>query len=375
MELGNETKADIWINVPVAASDDYIYQLANLVKNQLDPELNVYVEYSNEVWNWGFSQAHWNLAYGQSEGLSYIEAYAKRTAEIAQIFGNVFGQSALNNRVRVINCWQIGWWPPNFQYEEQLNYINENFGAPKDLIYGLGVAPYFNCGDACDNGSVAEIIQAMRNASDASVESRELVAGVAADWELEGGMLAYEGGSDTGGGSTENVANRILAERSEEMKDLMTHDLRDNWFPKGGGLFMYLELASNYSRYGSWGLTDEVDDPDRNHKFEAVREMLGNCNLTETVTVKGVPTFQLFQNHPNPWNSRTTISYSIGQRSLVKLSIYDLTGKEVRNLVDDYKNPGLHKVEIDGKPFQSGVYYYTLKVGDKKESKRFVVIK
>lgn len=375
VDLGNQVKADIWINVPVAASEDYVYQLANLIKNQLDPDLNVYVEYSNEIWNWGFSQAHWNLAHAQSQGLSYIEAYAKRTAEIAQIFGNVFGQTALNDRVRVINCWQIGWWPPNFQYEEQMNYINENFGAPKDLIYGLGVAPSFNCNNQCENSSVAEIIQAMRNASDASVESREMIANVASDWELTGGMLAYEGGSDTGGGATKNVTNRILAERSAEMKEVMIHDLRDNWFSKGGGLFMYQDLADNYSRSDFWGLTDEVDNPNRNYKFAATKAVLGPCNLPETVTVKGTPTFQLFQNHPNPWNSRTTISYSIGQGSQVYLSIYDLTGKEIVNLVNDYKNAGLHKIEVNGKLFHSGVYYYTLKVGDRKESKRFVVIK
>ena len=42
------------------ADDDYVYQLAALLKDKLDPKLVVYVEYSNEVWNSGFSQFKWN---------------------------------------------------------------------------------------------------------------------------------------------------------------------------------------------------------------------------------------------------------------------------------------------------------------------------
>ena len=86
---------DIWINVPVAASDDYVRELALLLRDNLDPNLHIYVEYSNEVWNWDFSQAHWNLAYADQHGLTYIEAYAHRTAEIALIFEEVFGPKSL----------------------------------------------------------------------------------------------------------------------------------------------------------------------------------------------------------------------------------------------------------------------------------------
>ena len=50
----------MWVNVPLMADDDYILQFATLLKQQLDPSLAVYVEYSNEIWNGGFSQFAWN---------------------------------------------------------------------------------------------------------------------------------------------------------------------------------------------------------------------------------------------------------------------------------------------------------------------------
>lgn len=61
IQLCNMLKTDMWVCVPHRATDDYIAQLARLVRDNLDPSLKVYLEYSNEVWNWGFVQAQWML--------------------------------------------------------------------------------------------------------------------------------------------------------------------------------------------------------------------------------------------------------------------------------------------------------------------------
>ncbi len=68
--LCNYLSADAWFCVPHAADDEYIRNFAILVRDNLDPRLRVYVEYSNEVWNWQFSQAQWacrNGIYGDAE--------------------------------------------------------------------------------------------------------------------------------------------------------------------------------------------------------------------------------------------------------------------------------------------------------------------
>jgi len=288
VDLANAADVDLWINVPVAATDDYVTQLANLIKNRLEPDRKLYVEYSNEVWNWGFLQSVWNNEKAKTLGLNHIKNYAKRTVEIAQIFRTAFGATSLNDKVRVINAWQIGWNPPDGMYEEQMQYINDTFGPPRNFIYGLGVAPYHNCGNACETGTVAQILDAMVASTDASVVDRKKIVAVASKWQIPGGMVAYEGGSDTGGGSATNIANKITAERSPRMKDIMVRDLRDNWFPHGGGLFMYLEVTSNYSRYGSWGLTDDVSNPDRNYKYAAVREIVGTGTSTAPAAPAGL---------------------------------------------------------------------------------------
>lgn len=58
IELANMLNADPWFCVPANADDDYIRKFATLVRDNLNSNLKVYVEYSNEVWNWGFSQSH-----------------------------------------------------------------------------------------------------------------------------------------------------------------------------------------------------------------------------------------------------------------------------------------------------------------------------
>lgn len=61
IQLCNMLKIDPWFCVPHRATDDYIAQFARLVREKLDPSLKIYLEYSNELWNWGFHQAGWML--------------------------------------------------------------------------------------------------------------------------------------------------------------------------------------------------------------------------------------------------------------------------------------------------------------------------
>ena len=61
IQLCNKLQINPWFCIPHRATDDYIAQFARLVKDQLDPRLNVYIEYSNEIWNWQFHQAGWML--------------------------------------------------------------------------------------------------------------------------------------------------------------------------------------------------------------------------------------------------------------------------------------------------------------------------
>ncbi len=86
-------------------------------------------------------------------------------------------------------------------------------------------------------------------------------------------------------------------------------------------------------------------------------------------------TFQLGQNYPNPFNPSTTIRYQVGVDSHVRLSIFDLLGREVAVLVNLREAPGAYSVTWNAWGFPSGIYFYKLTAGDFTVTKRLALIR
>ncbi|MEJ2103963.1 MAG: T9SS type A sorting domain-containing protein [Ignavibacteriaceae bacterium] len=85
--------------------------------------------------------------------------------------------------------------------------------------------------------------------------------------------------------------------------------------------------------------------------------------------------FYLGQNYPNPFNPTTNIKYSIPQDENVSLKVYDILGKEVATLVNEYQQAGTFDVVFSGSDLASGVYYYQLKAGDLTSTKKLMLTK
>ena len=85
--------------------------------------------------------------------------------------------------------------------------------------------------------------------------------------------------------------------------------------------------------------------------------------------------YNLSQNYPNPFNPSTTIRYSIPNQSHVVLKIYDLTGREIKILVNDIKTPGNYSVSFNASELSSGIYFYKLTAGDFVQTKKMVLVK
>jgi parallel beta-helix repeat protein len=85
--------------------------------------------------------------------------------------------------------------------------------------------------------------------------------------------------------------------------------------------------------------------------------------------------FEMVQNYPNPFNSRTVISFSLPQAGRVTIAVYDLLGREIRTLLDEYRQAGIHHVAFDATDLPSGIYFYSLQAGESVESRRMVLLK
>ncbi|MCY7362564.1 MAG: T9SS type A sorting domain-containing protein, partial [Ignavibacteria bacterium] len=92
--------------------------------------------------------------------------------------------------------------------------------------------------------------------------------------------------------------------------------------------------------------------------------------------------FSLSQNYPNPFNPTTNLKFAcpparqgILHLEFVSLKVYDISGKEIADLVNEKKSAGTYSVEFDGSDFTSGIYFYTLTAGDYRETKKMMLIK
>jgi photosystem II stability/assembly factor-like uncharacterized protein len=84
---------------------------------------------------------------------------------------------------------------------------------------------------------------------------------------------------------------------------------------------------------------------------------------------------ELFQNYPNPFNPSTSISFSIMKNSKVKITLYDIMGREVSVLLNDFKYKGKHELKVNSDGLSSGVYFYKLETENLTVSKKMVIIK
>lgn len=85
--------------------------------------------------------------------------------------------------------------------------------------------------------------------------------------------------------------------------------------------------------------------------------------------------FVLYQNYPNPFNPTTKISYSIPERSNVILKVYDVLGREVATLVNEFRSAGKHEINFNASHLSSGVYFYTLLANEFTETRKFILMK
>jgi hypothetical protein len=85
--------------------------------------------------------------------------------------------------------------------------------------------------------------------------------------------------------------------------------------------------------------------------------------------------FSLNQNYPNPFNPVTNIKYDLPKDVFVKIKIYDLLGREIKTLVNEFKQAGSYIVSFNGSEFASGVYFYRIQAGKFVQVKRMALIK
>jgi len=121
---------------------------------------------------------------------------------------------------------------------------------------------------------------------------------------------------------------------------------------------------------------------DAGHHSYIELPMIGTPTGVENGTHALPVSTALYQNFPNPFNPETKISFAISAEggsasggSRVRLTIFDLLGREVTNLLDEQKEPGRYTVSFDGSNLAGGMYFYRLETGRVVEVKKMLLIR
>lgn len=280
IQLCNQVHADCWINIPVVANDDYVRKVAlalrygtdgtnpytnkqaNPVYPALDPDLRIYVEYANEVWN--FSSGFYSfgiiqdivsslpadhvltqLAQPGTNATQKIYIYpAYRIASISDVFRSVYGDASMMNRVRPVLMTQLG--NANATLSLALNWLDayaKTQGPTREVksyVYGAGGSAYYASDSAItstDRGNADLFFAAGAYPSAQSKKKMALDAVLAGNLGLK--RVAYEGGPTLDLYTTAQADAINLDPRMQDMI-IKTHDA---WSSVGGDLFVYYTVA------------------------------------------------------------------------------------------------------------------------------------
>jgi len=275
--LSNQTGQDIWINIPVSADDGYVLQLAQLLKSTLRSDVKIYVEYSNELWNWSFWQYGTNRDLATAEvtanpnstlvydhitdpNIMTYRRVAKRGKEISDIFRTVYGDAAMMSTVRPIFASQV---VQPYLAELGLDFIDAVYGAPSHYFYALAGAPYYNMGtqQTMDGLSVDQVLAALDASVSGLVNTNYFEKNIALARRHRLAFVGYEGGADTFGSGS------IAAKKAASLDTRMLSTCRrymDTWYANGGEMMMWFTAgAGNWdTNYGTWELTTDLSITD-----------------------------------------------------------------------------------------------------------------
>ncbi|WP_282778272.1 T9SS type A sorting domain-containing protein [Phaeodactylibacter xiamenensis] len=350
VDLCNRTDADMWICLPHKAVDDYHINLAELIHGQLKPGLKVYVEYSNEVWNFQ-EQGGYADQQGAALGLTRQQYVAHRSAELWGNFQTVFGEEFENRVVKTIcgqatNSW-IG--------HEQLTYLyssdNPN-GLHPDVF---GIAPYF--GGNGLNANVSNVWQLLHtdifdhrwdnpskdSRMDGVIKNYEKVKAI--DESIN--LIAYEGGQHI-------QTNADMVNYDPEMYGLYIEYLEalDDYLT----VFAHYVNAGECSSQNCWGskrFTGQpmADAPKYRALYDYAQSSTGFLDFK-----REIPGIRAF---PNP--CREELALDVPAAETGGLVVYNPFGQQVlTTAVNSLTDP----LTLDTGALPPGLYYVQLRMQD-----------
>jgi hypothetical protein len=287
IKLVNTLGTDAWFNMPHLATDDYITQFATMVKQQVRPDIKIYIEYSNEVWGTEFSGGVYSQQQGLRMGLSTDANQARfcyyglRSSQIFAIWKNVWG-SDRNRLVFTLSSQAVN--PDVSQRILDCNNTYVNADA-------LAIAPYFSSWLTANNTGLDTHVVALEGimTTYAPAGVADALSTLPVHYQLAAArnlkLITYESGqSILNSNSPPQSVIAMAANRDSRMQQIYITYL-NGLIANNVSLINHFSSIGLYSKYGSYGLMESLDQDTRTApKYLALQSFMqtsNNCSLSQ----------------------------------------------------------------------------------------------
>ncbi len=353
----NQYDKDGWVCVPHVASEDYIRNMAQLFRDNLEPDRHIYVEYSNEIWNWMFSQTNWLYHYGcEVPGIDWPEGIVPYVQNMLNYWTDEFA-GQLDRTTRIVGI-QTGWLDVAQRVAFNLDTASFDAIAPT-YYFGLDENTESELDALGANTTAADIAYYARQNMPQEFQYISEIKTQLAD-SINKPIMFYEGGQHLTPhpfGVEPTYSQALL----DIQRDTALYNMYNEWFEQlrtlqeGDEPLLLMNFAfvgQRSAQYGSWGILETMDQdlsvipaP----KYQALLENMNtNCNSFSSVFEENNSKNNLHI-FPNPVENKLNI-YS--KNTLDKIEFFDISGKIILQKSAAYSN----EITIDTSTLKGGIY-------------------
>jgi hypothetical protein len=414
VDVCNRTNCAPWFCMPTAASDDYLRQFATYVRDHLNPNLRIYLEWSNEAWNFSYPGWVWSDALGRRVGVGGFAGYpAYRMVQMFKIWDDVFSephlrsQRATSRLVRLLSV-QTGWIDRAMQVLDfDGGMVNAAYPNPIDAGHkaadyadAMAMTNYIGEGvgdvkTAARNMTMDQMFDSLTKEIDVRTASTAPTGSAGANyWYLsvvgarQRGLnsVTYESGVSLYNSPFDSIAGVRLdaMETSPRMKDLYLHCL-NKWKAlgpdstgKGATLWcQYIDTRwdmGSSGQWGHWGIRQHPLQPiDSCPKWQALREFSQANERWWTDVPLPQSANATCANRLDAAKLGIQVSARRGGVSIsyqtnaditdLSIAVLDLDGRMVQRLVNGRARAGSHVVVWNSARTASGVYVCRISAG------------
>ena len=191
--------------------------------------------------------------------------------------------------------------------------------------------------------------------------------------DTTGSSIVFGNIIDNEGNSVEGAVASLIDENGRVFNSTIS-DVDGSFMLEGLSSGSY-QLVSSTVDYSSASVSNVTLESSNN--YLNVNVVLTEDGLTSVKSESNsiVTTYALSQNYPNPFNPSTLISYQLPTNGLVTIKVYNVIGKEIATLVNEFQQSGNYSKEFNANGLTSGVYFYTIKSGNFSATKKMILMK